>query len=145
MASVTYQGRTYQIGDDPRHQPVPLPDWLPTILPAGWDEIDTSAWTGRPDPEYARAYKKHGTVLVLISCATQTDGKRWLHVSVSRRNHEIPTWQLMCEVKDLFVGTERTALQIMPPRSKHVSIHEGCLHLWSCLDGDVTPDFTANG
>ena len=31
------------------------------------------------------------------------------------------------------------------PRAKHVNIHPGVLHVWHCLDGDVTPDFTANG
>lgn len=35
-----------------------------------------------------------------------------------------------------------TALQVLPPRAKHVNIHPFCLHLWCCLDGDVTPDFT---
>ena len=146
MASVSYQGRTYQIGMDPRHQPLPLPDWIPTVLPAGWQEVHTGAWTGGvSDREYARAYKKHDTVLVLMSCATQTDGKRWLHVSVSRRNKEIPTWQLMCEIKDVFIGPERTALQVMPPRSQWVSIHPGCLHLWACLDDLLLPDFRAGG
>lgn len=142
---VTFQDKTYLVGTDPRHQPVPLPDFLPTVLPADWREIDTSAWTGRADRDYARAYRKHETVLVLISCATQTDGKHWLHVSVSRKNREIPTWTLMGEVKDLFVGAERTAIQVHPPRSKHVNIHPGVLHLWCCLDGEVVPDFTAGG
>jgi hypothetical protein len=33
----------------------------------------------------------------------------------------------------------------LPPKAKHVSIHPGVLHLWHCLDGDVTPDMTAGG
>ncbi len=51
----------------------------------------------------------------------------------------------MCQVKTLFCGEERTAYQVHPPASKHVSIHDKCLHLWTCLDGPVTPDFTRSG
>ena len=143
--TVTYQGRRYHIGQDPRHQPMPLPDFLPTVLPAGWASIDTSPWTGRPDPAYARAYTKYGTALVLLSCAMQTDGKRWLHLSVSRRGKDLPTWTLMCEVKEVFLGPDRTAIQIHPPLAQYVNIHPACLHLWYCLDGDDLPDFTAGG
>ena len=142
--TISFQGRTYRIGQAPL-DPIPLPDFLPTVLPSGWAAIDTTGWTDGPDPDYARVYVKHGAVKVLISCARYADGKSWLHVSVSRRNREIPSWQLMSEVKDLFIGQERTAYQVMPPRSKWVNIHPGVLHLWHCLDGDVTPDFTAGG
>ena len=141
--TITYKGRTYQVGGDDHKEPLLLPDFLPTVLPAGWSEI-AAPWKG-VERDYARAYRKHDTVSVIVTCAQQLDGKRWLHVSVARRNREAPQWALMAEVKDLFIGPERTALQVMPPRSKHVNIHEGCLHWWHCLDGDVTPDFTAGG
>jgi hypothetical protein len=144
--AIRFKGKTYQIGDDPRHVPMPLPAWLPTVLPAGWTEIHTGAWTGGVrDRDYARAYQKHATLLVLVSCATQTDGHPWLHVSVSRKNREIPTWTVMSEVKDLFIGEARTAIQVHPPRVKHISIHPGVLHLWACLDAEVLPDFSAGG
>ena len=141
-AHLTFGGRTYRLG---RLEPLPLPDWFPTDLPAGWQELDTSPWTGRPDRAYGRAYTKHGTVTVLASCACYGDGRAWLHLSVSRKNREIPSWTLMAEVKDLFIGQHRTAYQVHPPRSKHVSIHDGVLHLWCGLEGPVTPDFTGGG
>jgi hypothetical protein len=50
----------------------------------------------------------------------------------------------MSEVKELFIGGDRQAIQVMPPRSNHVNIHE-VLHLWHCLDGDGLPDFTGGG
>lgn len=140
--TLTFRGEQYQLGSN---EPQPLPDFLPLRLPAGWEEINTSPWTGRPDREYVRAYAKHGTVRVIMTCARYGDGKRWLHLSVSRKNHEIPSWAVMCEIKDLFIGIERTAYQVHPPRAKHISIHPGCLHLWTSLDGDVTPDFTGGG
>lgn len=82
---------------------------------------------------------------MLASCARHLDGKAWLHVSVSQRSGVIPSWELMSEVKAQFIGDDRTALQVMPPQAKHVNIHSACLHVWHCLDGDVTPDFTAGG
>jgi len=134
------------MGDDPRCSPQPLPEWIPTVLPAGWQELDTGPILAVRNRNYGRAYVKHGTTRVVVGCAQYADGKRWLHVSVSRRNQEIPSWMLMSEVKDLFIGPERTAIQVHPPRSKHVSIHPGVLHLWCCLDdANLLPDFTAGG
>ena len=144
MSSVIVRGNRYKIGQG-RLEPLPLPPWWPTVLPAGWEEVDTSPFTGQPDRDYCRAYVKHGTLNIIVTGARYEDGKAWLHLSISRKNRQSPTWDAMCEVKDLFLGLERTALQIHPPRSKHVSIHPGCLHLWCCLDGDGLPDFTCGG
>jgi hypothetical protein len=140
--TITYQGRTYQVGGG-YHVPCPLPEWLPTVLPAAWLE-SREQWG--PSRAYGRVYRKPGEgLLVLLSCAEQDDRKRWLHLSVSRQDHKIPTWEQMSQIKRLFIGDERTALQVMPPKAKHVSIHPGVLHLWCCLDGEVVPDFTAGG
>lgn len=136
---IHHKGRTYRLGDGVC-KPVPLPDWLPEILPMGWEELPTTV--GR---QWGRIYRRHRTLGVILSAAQYNDGKRWLHVSVSRSNGEIPAWAIMGEVKDLFIGPERTAIQVHPPQAKYVNIHKGVLHLWHCLDGDVTPDFTAGG
>jgi len=142
--TVTYKGRTYRVGDDPRHQPVALPDWFPPGLGLGWRETYEKWGTSRV---YGRVYRKEGEgLLVLASCATQADNQTWLHVSVSRLDRKIPTWEQMSQVKRHFIGDERTAYQVMPPKTKWVSIHAGCLHLWTCVDQDAyLPDFTANG
>lgn len=125
--------------------PCPLPDWLPQGLPMGWRET-RERWGDLPDRAYGRVYRKDGEgLLVLVSCAEQGDRKRWLHVSVSRRDRKIPTWEQMSQVKRLVIGDERTALQIMPPKAKWVNIHKAVLHLWHCLDGDGLPDMTAGG
>lgn len=146
MDTIHFEGKWYHVGDDPRYEPLPLPDFLPEVLPAGWVELPIPLSNGwGTERAYHRAYVKYDRLIVLASCARQLDGKAWLHVSVSRRNQETPSWDAMSEVKDLFIGSDRTALQVMPPRTKHVNIHKACLHLWSCLDGDVTPDFTAGG
>ena len=46
------------------------------------------------------------------------------------------------EAKELFVGRDEFAYQVIPPRDQHVNIHPNVLHLWSCLDGSPLPDFT---
>lgn len=138
--TVDFRGTRYTVGDG--IEPVLLPDFLPTVLPAGWEEHPPAyGW----DRDYNRVYQRHGTLRVLISAARYNDGKRWLHVSVSRKNREIPTWTIMCEVEDLFIGPERIALQLHPLRSQYVNIHSGVLHLWHPLDGVDLPDFTGHG
>lgn len=64
------------------------------------------------------------TVAVIAS-----DGEGWEHVSVSRRDR-IPTWEEMCEVKDLFFGPDEWVVQYHPARSDYVNDHPYCLHLW---------------
>jgi hypothetical protein len=80
--------------------------------------------------------------LRVIHSIARQGGQIWLHVSVSRRDRSLPTWEQLRLVKDRFIGQDRTALQVLPPEDKYVNKAE-VLHLWCCLDGDVTPDFTA--
>ena len=90
----------------------------------------------------------HGYYQNLFCVVTQSvekDSKNWLHASVSRRDKKIPTYAEMMILKELCIGDHRTALQVFSPKNQHVD-HAGprgveVLHLWSCLDGDVTPDF----
>lgn len=60
------------------------------------------------------------------------------HVSVSCRNHNIvPTWEQMCELKDIFFYPEEMAVQIHPKASEYVHGIGGLdnvLHLWRCID-----------
>ena len=140
--TVQFRGKTYQVGGDPTHGPVPLPAWFPETLPGGWQEHPPAYGWDRP---YNRVYTYHGTTRVLVSAAQYGDGKRWLHLSVSRKNGQLPSWELLSALKDLFIGEERTAYQVLPPRHKHVNMAP-VLHLWCCMDHDAyLPDFTAGG
>jgi len=58
-----------------------------------------------------------------------SDGMGWEHVSVTIRN-KIPTWEIMCYVKDIFWDKEDCILQYHPPKSLYVNEHNKCLHLW---------------
>lgn len=141
MDTVFFKGKPYRLADESGICPTPIPDWFPDVFPVGWQEHPThDGW----DRAYNRVYRYRDTTTVLVSCARYGDGKHWLHVSVSRKNRELPSWELLSQVKDLFIGPARTALQVLPPRAKHVNIAP-VLHLFCCLDGDVTPDFTGGG
>ena len=78
---------------------------------------------------------------VIESWNKELDGKTWHHVSVSRKSR-LPSYEDLCFVKKVFIGEDKTAYQIFAKKSDHVNIHPYCLHLWHCVDGDVTPDFT---
>ena len=62
------------------------------------------------------------------------------HVSVSSYNHrKLPSWEVMCKVKDMFFDKEEMVVQIHPPESEYVhSVRglENVLHLWRPIDGD---------
>jgi hypothetical protein len=84
---------------------------------------------------------KNGLRLI-IDCEEKEDGKRWVHVSVSRKNY-IPSHEDMCQVKEAFIG-DRYAYAVYPPQSEYVNIHPNCLHLWALAEGDgrMLPEFS---
>ncbi len=95
---------------------------------------------------YAATYKH---LRLIVSIAKELDGKSWLHASVSRQDCQMPAYEDLMELKRLCIGDHRTALQVFPSKDKHINIAGKTglevLHLWSCLDGDVTPDFARGG
>lgn len=109
---------------------------LPKFLPAGWSPVEE-----RMDGYCYDRPGIGGNLRVIASVNKQLDNKDWLHVSFSRPDR-LPSWDDLKEVKELFIGKDKTALQVLPPEANFVNIHPYCLHLWHCLDGDVTPDFT---
>lgn len=58
-----------------------------------------------------------------------SDGGGWEHVSVSRKDRT-PTWEEMCQVKEMFWSPEDCVIQFHPPRTDYVNNHPYCLHLW---------------
>jgi hypothetical protein len=115
-------------------QPMTEADWL-------WFEplvrhLPPAGFVVRP-PGFRRVADGLG---VIISGRTEGDGRRWVHVSASHVNRT-PTWEKMCEVKRLFLGPDRRAIQVHPPDTEWVSLHPYCLHLWCCIDDDGLPDF----
>ena len=58
-----------------------------------------------------------------------SDGGDWDHVSVSML-HQIPTWEVMCWIKDIFWNKEETVMQLHPPSSEYINLHPNVLHMW---------------
>lgn len=108
----------------------------PTELPQNWKIIRIS--------EDGAAYRNRTGLLVIISCCIEGDGKNWVHLSVSKRK-QCPSWDELVQVKELFLGKEALALQLLPPRSEWVNDHPFCLHLYQCLDERPVTDFRKNG
>jgi hypothetical protein len=106
------------------------------VLPIGWHEL--KEW--RLEDIGRRYQNRISGMTVLLSGRVELDGKRWVHLSVSYPDR-LPTWEDLVYAKELFMGRESRALQVIPPRSEYINLHPYVLHLWSCIDGDVTPDF----
>lgn len=122
-----------------------LEDWMMELFPQA--DLPGFVWIKDPDFPYlyeGKAGAATGGVRVICSARVEGDGKRWIHVSYSRRNR-IPSYEDGCFVKSAFIGEDRLAVAVYPRESEHVNIHPRCLHLWSCLDGDPVPDFRHEG
>lgn len=114
----------------------------PPKLPKEWKRMNNAlfGFLGAKEDEYLAYMKKCG-LTVTMTLQKEQDGKRWYHLSVSRPKKE-PSYYDLCEVKNLFLGEDSLALLLFVPEAEHVNIHPHCLHLWSCVDGRPTPDFT---
>ena len=75
---------------------------------------------------------KHKQIVHVIA----GDGLGWEHVSVSREDR-CPTWDEMCQIKDIFWDEEDCVVQYHPPKSDYVNVHKNCLHLWRPTDREM--------
>lgn len=71
-----------------------------------------------------------------------SDGLGWEHVSITigaknKNATRCPTWDEMCWVKDQFWDDTETIIQYHPPKSKYISCHPFCLHLWRPIDFEI--------
>ncbi len=65
-----------------------------------------------------------------------SDGAGWEHVSISHAVH-VPSWAVMCRLKDLFWDAEDCVMQLHPEKSQYVNLHPNCLHLWRPVGIDI--------
>lgn len=67
-----------------------------------------------------------------------SNGGGWEHVSVSpSRGKNIPTWNEMCKIKEMFFEDEEEAIQIHPKKSEYIMAYPYCQHLWRPTDGEL--------
>lgn len=107
--------------------------YLPDPPPVGW-RLRSRLGDGA-------AYQARSGQVVILSGSRQDDGRRWVHLSTSFADR-LPTWADLRNVKDLFLGPDLYAVQVMPPRALYVNIHPHVLHLFACADGWPLPEFS---
>ena len=110
--------------------PMPLTGRMP---PPGW-KLNAKAHDG------ARWIHTRDNRIVIASYKRYSDGKLWLHVSLSRPNR-VPSYDDLVYVKRHWIGDDRKAIMVLPSKDEHVNLHPYVLHLFTCIDGDPLPDF----
>ena len=108
-------------------------EFFPLVMPATWTPLDRMSFTER--------WRRRDGLMVVISAAVEQDDKRWIHVSCSRPS-QLPSWAELREVKRLFIGPTRSAIQLLPAEANYVNLHPWVLHMFSCVESDGIPDFT---
>jgi hypothetical protein len=64
-----------------------------------------------------------------------SDQGGWKHLSISNAQRKImPSWNIMCRVKDAFFGDDEQCIQYHPAKEDYINDHPWCLHLWKPLD-----------
>jgi hypothetical protein len=86
-----------------------------------------------------------GATLIVVVEPELHEGELWAHLSVSvfKPKARVPTWDELRWCKDVFIGPDRKAVTVFPPRAEYVNHHEHCLHLFAALERDPLPDFRA--
>lgn len=94
------------------------------VLPSFWKPVFTSH-------QHQKWFRRLDGLVVIVS-EDEMGGQLWLHVSCSYKD-KYPKWSDLKEVKDVFMGRERRAYQLLPKQSEIVDEELYCLHLWSSL------------
>lgn len=99
------------------------------------------------DPKVRAVRSRASGLAVIETLHRERDGRRWHHISVSRRGR-MPSYDDLQLVRRLFIGETVECYQVFPPKDRWVNEHPFTLHLWRCLDapeGVVLPDFRHEG
>lgn len=117
-------------------------DAMPLVIPAGWRRLSDIVFENEAGELNGNWYEDLTGLRVGLSVEKEQDGRWWVHLSVSHRDR-LPKWKEFVMVKEIFIGRDRPAVQVLPERAKWVNIHPNVLHLFSPLDNDLPlPDFT---
>lgn len=126
-----YQTKVYleKTGDDREW----VKSYLPTVLPAHWEVLTRS--------KHGLSAQARSGLTVMLSGVKEVDEKRWLHLSVSHAKR-LPNWSEIVTAKETFLGRDVEGIVKLAARSQWVNLMPFCMHVWCCVDGEVTPDFT---
>lgn len=118
--------------------------FFPSVLPAGWERVTHR----NPITAECGVFRHHDSgTTVLLNVSVENDGHLWKHLSVSRRNGEMPDWFLLKKIKRIFAGASELAIQVFPSDENHYDIGRvtgvDVAHLWAPIEGRPIPDFVA--
>src|SRR5689334_20026409 len=104
-------------------------------------EIDTTrTWSGLAAPEYWAIIERREdgimwqrlrgeAIKVIESTKVESDGRTWLHVSVSKpKRTKMPTYDDLQAARRLFVGEHRECYQVFPTADRYINVNP-VLHL----------------
>ena len=95
-----------------------------------------------PGADGLGAWQHNARKLGLIhSIGMEEDGQLWEHISLSRDDGELPTWEQVRDVFHEVCGPDALGIIVVPPKSEHVNLAE-VAHCWRCLTRRPIPDFT---
>lgn len=84
---------------------------------------------------------KSRRIAMIHSVAYEMDGELWEHVSISRDDNKMPTWEQVRDVFHEVCGPNALGVVVIPPMEEHVNIAE-VAHVWHCVSQRPLPDFT---
>ena len=107
-----------------------------------WQRLEACGWVQRVDAvDGLGCWDRPKNGLRLIhSLAREEDGNIWAHVSLSRRDRRMPSWEETADVWRL-VYPDVYGVIVVAPESHHVNIAE-VAHVWGNLSSQTVPDFT---
>lgn len=90
-------------------------------------------------------YRRITDFMTIIRGMECHDGKWWLHLSCAKaKQKRLPSWDDLKEIKNIFIGRDKKAIQVLPDEKNFININPYCLHLFSC-DNDGLPEFAEDG
>jgi len=119
----------------------------PRLLPRGWRPVSVMRFPLSGIGCSAQAilyapgrYQRVDGLRVISSVIVSSDHGAWLHVSCSREDC-LPSYDDVRDVKRVFIGAHRVAVEVHAPDAEHININPMVRHLWARLDARATPDF----
>ena len=88
---------------------------------------------------YFTTFIYSGSKKVEVHLGIGFDEEGWEHVSVSiKPSTKVPSWDIMCKVKEIIFEDEEEVVQIHPKKSYYFHGFKDCevLHMWRPKNGD---------
>lgn len=122
-----------------------LQDLVASMLPDQAARLHAAGFRRRMDGnDGAGMWDSHRLRLRIVhAAAREPDGHIWGHVSVSSADSTLPSWYHVRNAQWLLYP-DHAGIIVVAQQANHVNLSE-VAHVWTCLTGDVIPDFARFG